>query len=372
MPDQPPTGKPPADPAAASSTADPAADRRAFLRTAAWGGGIVGLGGLAGLAASRLARRHRTNPGTRQPLGDEFTYDISRFQTSDPSLILCDELARFAVNLERPRNLAADDNGTILVCGDGGIRRFSPEGEPRAAIDPGGAVHSVAPRDDGTMLAGLDDRLLVLDASGDPLASWDDFPDGLLPTSIAAAGDTTWVADARNRVVHKLDASGKSLAVIGRRDASRGVDGFVVPSPYFCLRVAPDGLLRITNPGEHRIEAWTTDGSFELAWGKPSFAVDGFCGCCNPVSFDVFPDGGYVTCEKGLPRVKLHDSHGEFLGLVAGPEAFPEYLRAANAGTPESLGSGIYAAIDPAGRILVLDVIGGEVRIMQRKEATDG
>ena len=84
----------------------------------------------------------------------------------------------------------------------------------------------------------------------------------------------------------------------------------------------------------------------------------------------MFPDGGFVTCEKGLPRVKLYNSTGEFTGLVAGPEAFPQYLQAANAGTPDSLGSGIYAAIDPLGRVLVLDVVGGTVRIMQRKTVT--
>ncbi len=51
---------------------------------------------------------------------------------------------------------------------------------------------------------------------------------------------------------------------------------------------------------------------------------------------------------------------------------FPEYLQAANAGTPDSLGSGIYAAIDPQGRVLVLDVVGGTVRIMQPKETDHG
>jgi hypothetical protein len=136
--------------------------------------------------------------------------------------------------------------------------------------------------------------------------------------------------------------------------------------------MAPDGLLRVANPGEHQIEAYTMDGDLEVAWGTASFNVAGFCGCCNPVSFDIFPDGAFVTSEKGLPRVKLYDSHGGFTGLVAGPEAFPEYLEAANAGTPESLGSGIYAVIDPSGRVLVLDVVGGTVRIMQRKEDDHG
>ena len=132
-----------------------------------------------------------------------------------------------------------------------------------------------------------------------------------------------------------------------------------------------DGLLRITNPGEHKIEAWTADGDRELSWGRASYAVEGFCGCCNPVSFALLPDGSHVTCEKGLPRVKTYDEHGEFTGLVAGPEAFPEYVAAAQAGTPQAAGAGLYAAVDAEGRVVVLDAIGGTVRIYQRKEGSD-
>jgi len=368
MPEEPPTGESPTDPPPSQTPAG----RRSFLRAAAWGGGIAGLGGLAGLVASKFTKRQPGSSATRKPLGDEFTYDVSRFQKSDPKLILCEELARFPAGVTRPRNIACDPKGTIYVCGDSGIQTFSAQGEPRSTIKLDQPVHSIAPRTDGSLLAGQDDRILVIDKFGKQAAAWTDFPDGLLPTAISIDEDVIYVADAKNRLVLKLDPTGKSLATIGKRDSARGHKGFVVPSPYFCLRMAPDGLLRVVNPGAHRIEAWTPDGSLEISWGKPGFAVDGFCGCCNPVSFDIFPDGSYVTCEKGLPRVKLYDSHGDFVGLVAGPEAFPEYLNAANAGSPDSLGSGIYAAIDPQGRILVLDVIGGDVRIMQRKEATDG
>jgi len=344
------------------------AGRRAFLRAAAWGGGFAGLGGLAGLAVSRIARRNPAAAGRATALGDEFSYDVARFQKSDPALMRCDEVARFPAGLARARNLAAAPDGSIIVCGDGGIRTFTADGDPASAIPLDGPVHSVAVRPSGGILAGLDGAIAVFAPPAAEPVAWNDFPNGLLPASIAVAGDETFVADARNRVVLRLDAAGKTLAVIGARDPARGIGGFVVPSPYFCVRLAPDGLLRVSNPGEHRIEAYTLDGGLELAWGKASFAVDGFCGCCNPVSFDIFPDGSFVTCEKGLPRVKLHDSHGEFTGLVAGPEAFPQYLQAANAGTPNSPGAGLYAAIDPQGCILVLDVIAGEERIMKMKE----
>jgi hypothetical protein len=358
----------PEDPCNPTPPTPPEPARRAFLRMAAWGGGITGLGGLAGFATKRMIQ---SKPPSRPALGDEFTYDVSRFQTSDPALLRFDEIARFPAGLERARNIAAADDW-IIVVGTGGIRKFSAKGEVLLSLPMENPVYSIAVRPSGEMLAGQNGMIRVLDPSGVELEVWSDLPDGCLPTSIAVAGETIYVADAGNRVILKLDAKGRKIGVIGTRDPERNIPGFMVPSPYFCVRMAPDGLLRVTNPGEHKIEAYTTDGDLELSWGKASYAIDGFCGCCNPVSFDVFPDGGFVTCEKGLPRVKLYDTHGTFCGVVAGPEAFPEYLKAANAGTPHSLGSGIYAAIDPRGRVLALDVVGGEVRIMQRKEQDHG
>jgi len=109
-----------------------------------------------------------------------------------------------------------------------------------------------------------------------------------------------------------------------------------------------------------------------LGWGKTTFGVEGFCGCCNPESIAVFPEGSYVTGEKGLPRVKLYDPQGEYEGVVCGPEDFPEYLAAVNAGARSASGAGIHVDIDAQGRIVVLDVIGGTVRVMAMKEVNDG
>jgi hypothetical protein len=344
------------------------ADRRSFIRTAAWGGGIAGLGGLAGLIANRLSSRKPDVSASKPALGEEFTYDVSRFQKSDPALVRYEEISRFPVGLERARNIATGSDGSIFVVGTGGILKFSPEGELLLTIPMDEPVHSIALRPNGEILAGQKEKITVCDSAGAVVSVWSDLPKGMLPTSIALVGEEIFVADAVNKLLWKLDAAGRKTGVIGARDPERGSRGFKIPSPYFCVRMAPDGLLRVTNPGEHQIEAYTLQGDLEMAWGKTSFSIDGFCGCCNPVSFDIFPDGSFVTCEKGLPRVKLYDSHGDFTGVVAGPEAFPEYLKAANAGTLPSLGSGIYAAIDPQGRVLVLDPIGGEVRIMTHKK----
>ena len=70
------------------------------------------------------------------------------------------------------------------------------------------------------------------------------------------------------------------------------------------------------------------NGDLEFFWGKPSAAIEGFCGCCNPIGLALLPDGRYVTCEKGLPRVKVYSAEGVFESVVAGAESFPENAKA--------------------------------------------
>jgi hypothetical protein len=192
----------------------------------------------------------------------------------------------------------------------------------------------------------------------------------------------------------RYNRSGKFIRRIGKKDKARNIPGFVVPSPYFDLAIAPDGLLRVVNPGRHRVEAYTYDGDFELAWGETSMRIEGFCGCCNPVNFALLPDGKFVTSEKGLPRIKIYDVDGTFMEVVAGPEHFDKNQKAscpADRVTPASndvnppldprglkkggLSSiddvsncqtgGLDVAVDSQGRVLALDPVERVVRIFK-------
>jgi hypothetical protein len=109
----------------------------------------------------------------------------------------------------------------------------------------------------------------------------------------------------------------------------------------------------VVNPGLHRIEAYTFDGDLEFWWGKASTAIDGFSGCCNPVNFALMPDGGFVTSEKGLPRVKIYDIEGAFQSVVLGADVLNTYGR----------GIALDVAADSQGRILLLDPIKRVFRI---------
>jgi len=79
--------------------------------------------------------------------------------------------------------------------------------------------------------------------------------------------------------------------------------------------------------------------------------LEGFAGCCNPSHFALLPGGGFVTSEKGLPRVKEYSPDGTLRTVVAGSEGF----------APGSVGLDL--ATDPGGRVYVLDPVARAVRV---------
>ena len=165
------------------------------------------------------------------------------------------------------------------------------------------------------------------------------------------------MTDAGNRIVWKFDKSGNVLQRIGKRDVAKDIPGIVIPSGFFDVAVDSDGFLWVANPGRHSIENYTLDGDFRTSWGAFSMDIDGFCGCCNPTNFIILEDGSFITSEKGIPRIKVHNQLGEVVSVVAGAEQFDE-------GTV-----GLDLAVDSNQRIFVLDPKRKRVRIFAKKEA---
>ena len=83
--------------------------------------------------------------------------------------------------------------------------------------------------------------------------------------------------------------------------------------------------------------------------------MEGFCGCCNPSNFAFLNDSLFVTSEKGIERVKIFNTNGTFLAIVATPDQF-------EAGT-----KGLDLAVDKQNRILVLDPVKMLIRIFEQK-----
>jgi len=301
-------------------------------------------------------------------LSKEFRYDVEALAHIDPNLILYEESAEaIKTGFVNSHGIAVDSTGSVYVAGDKAVRMFARRGDLLGEIELADTPRCLTVAADGTIYIGLTDHVEVYDAQGQHQASWDrPGPDALL-TSIAVSNDNVFVADARNRVVVRYDTAGNLVNRIGKKDPDRNIPGFVIPSPYFDLAVPRDGLLRVVNPGRLRIEAYTSDGDLEFWWGEPSPAVEGFCGCCNPVNFAVLPDGGFVTCEKGLIRVKIYDDEGSFVGVVAGPEQLAEGGTSSICLLPgECQAGGFDVAVDANGHIFVLDTINNVVRVFTR------
>ena len=329
---------------------------------------IAVLVGAAVLVAVIAVVRHDVSGDKGSGLGGEFEYDIRELTRIDPDLILYEESAdAIDTGFAASHGIAVDSKGSIYVAGDQAVRIFSDRGVILGKIELAEAPRCLSVVPDGMMYVGLKDHVEVYDAQGQRQASWESLgPDALL-TSIAVSDDNVFLADAGNRVVVRCDPAGKIISHIGKKESFRNVPGFVIPSPYFDLAVTGDGLLRAVNPGRLRVEAYTYDGDLEFWWGTPSVAIDGFCGCCNPVNIAVLPDGGFITCEKGLVRVKVYDSEGEFQGVVAGPSQLVREGEAKVCELPEQCQAGGFdVAVDPAGRVIVLDTIKNIVRIFTR------
>jgi len=304
-------------------------------------------------------------------LSEAYAYDLSRLARIDPNLVLYTPAGpAIHTGFSQSRAIALDGTGRIYVAGDKAIRVFSSDRTPGTMMGLSGEPRCLAISEEGTIYVGMKDHVEILDAQGRTVASWEPLGDEAVLTSIARHGEAIFVADAGHRIVLHYDAAGTLVSHIGEKDPDRNIPGFMVPSPHFDLAVSRDGMLRIADPGRNRIDTFTSDGDLEFSWGERSVGIEGFCGCCNPVSFALLPDGGFVTAEKGLVRVKVYNSDGGFVGVVAGPDRFAGGKLMKVCETPEECqGTALDVAAGTDGRIYVLDPADSTVRVFRKKEA---
>ena len=310
-------------------------------------------------------------------LSERFEFTLAGVAEVDPDLVVYAETARIAVPLGSVRAIATDDAGLFFIAGDRAIQGFQPDGTPAMRIDVPGEPASIAVAGDGDsypgrIYAGIGARVQVYAADGEAIDTWSEgLDEDSLLTSLAVFEDSVLAADAGNRVVVRWDADGRLITVIGRPDPDRNVQGFILPGGDFAVAVHRDAIVRVTNPGARRIEAYTLDGEFLAHWGHASPAIDGFFGCCNPSHLAMLADGRFVTAEKGIPRVKVYSPEGEFESVVATPRQLSPRLVSGRAVRDQQTQAVRGVVADTAGRVLVLDAHQRSVRIFERKGALD-
>lgn len=286
----------------------------------------------------------------------------------DPRLLQYERQQRFPSLCAEPRRLALGPDKRLYIAAKQGITVLALDGTAAGALSLTAPARCIAVSGEGIIYAGLRDHIEVFDAKGQRSGGWDVPGAKSWLTGLAVGPNDLYAADAGNRVVLRFDHSGKLLGRIGEKNKDRNVAGLIVPSPYLAVALAPDGLLRVNNPGRHRIEAYTPNGDLESFWGVPAGSIQGFCGCCNPVGLALMRDGSCVTAEKGMPRAKTYSADGTLQALVAGPEAFPENGRvgAVNNKSDGLLG-GLDVAVDEQGTIFVLDLVAENISVWRKK-----
>jgi hypothetical protein len=332
--------------------------RRGFLEATSRAA-ILAAGGAAVGRVGTSAQAAASNP---------FAYDVDHFAQTDPKLVAYELVTRFPTGVTEPRRISLGSDERVYVAGKNGLTVLDATGTRTLEIPLSSPARCVAVADDGTLYAGVRDHVEVFDRTGQALKAWESPGKKTWFTGLAVGESDVFVADSANRVILRYDRAGKLVARIGEKNKERNVPGLIVPSPYLDVALARDGLLRVNNPGRHRVEVYTTSGELEMSWGKPSAAIAGFCGCCNPISVTTLPEGGCVTCEKGLPRAKVYSAGGAFESVIAGPESFPENAKAGSGhGVSDGTMGGLHAAVSAQGRVFVLDLVTAQVLVMKKK-----
>ncbi len=306
---------------------------------------------LAGVAflsiGGALWMRWRGRIAEQSPLREE----LAELRDIDPRLITHREAARWPSGLAEARGIAVGPGDRVYVAGDTAVVELGGDGGIISRISLAGLPRCVSAAPDGTIYVGMKDHVEVVDARGGPKAAWSRPDPATWITSLAASSNAVCAADFGRRIVMVYGPDGKLV---------RELRGFSVPSPYFDVALDPGGNLWVADTARHELVCFGADGGRLRSWGAKSARIEGFAGCCNPSQFAIRRDGAFVTAEKGLVRVKVHDREGKFVGVVAGPGDF-------------SKGAvGLDVAVDSRGRVLILDPPASSVRVFIEKVAKAG
>lgn len=283
-----------------------------------------------------------------------YEYSVEQFKTVNPDMIKYTETINFTFGDLELRGIAYANNRIYLV-EDNFLVIVSPEGEKLAKAELPESPRCVTASLTNIYI-GFKNYIGQYTQEGTLIKNWDTLNDSTLLTSLALADTLLFAADAGNRRVLRYHADGTlSGSFTGKRD-SADLHGFIIPSPYFELVVNSFGELWVVNPGKHAFENYTFNGQLRGFWEKTAMTIDGFSGCCNPAHIAVLPDGSFVTSEKGMVRIKIHNPSGELLSVVAPPGQFEGETYAPD------------LAVSPAGDIYALDYERKMIRVFQLKK----
>jgi hypothetical protein len=238
--------------------------------------------------------------------------------------------------------LALGPRDAMYALGDNEVRVFEAGGRMALTWKAPEQASCLAVAADGRVVIGSPGRVDLYSDAGGRIGGFA-AGSGEKPADVTAVRllrDAVLVADAAAKVIRRYDLRGAEQGLIGDRNKT---GGFMLPNKSLDFDVDGAGVIHATDTGRHQVTSWTLDGTMAASFGKFGMTKpEDFVGCCNPVNVAVAPDGGIVTAEKGIARVKVFSKERTLLAVI-GPEHFDPMCRH------------IHVAVDSTGRIVTAD-----------------
>jgi hypothetical protein len=293
--------------------------------------------------------KNEVKKGAKNP----YAFDIRDFEQVDPSLIKYRESKRIKLNNLFPSAIDYHEGKLALGFADQ-IQLIDTSGREIFKTPIISSSTSIFISKQNLIYLGCKTHVEIYDLKGSILTRWAEIDTGAYITSISMKDDHIIVANAGGPEIILYSIEGQVIARFDGAQQKESEVGFVIPSPYFDVDTDPDGVLWIANTGLQKIQNYTMEGKLRAFWGESGYDLQDFTGCCNPAHFAVLSDGSFVTCEKGLVRIKVYKPSGELDAFVAPPKSF--------AGKSEPLD----LTADEHDNIYALDISQGMIRKFKR------
>jgi sugar lactone lactonase YvrE len=238
------------------------------------------------------------------------------------------------------RGLALDGAGHLCAVGGSMVRVFDSAGELVRHLQTSGPGECVAVDDEGRVWVGEREQVEIFGPDGHLSDTWRD-PGRLgLVTAIGFGRGDVFLGDSTARWIHRYGPDRGFINHIGDQHRK---GGFHIPNGVVDFAVDHEGIIHVANPGMHRVERYSADGTLLGRFGRfDGQDPAGFPGCCNPTNLTVDPRGRVIVTEKAGPRVKIYSAEGQLLAVVADDVFDPA-------------AKNMDVVVDAAGRIYVAD-----------------
>ncbi|HET9571750.1 MAG TPA: hypothetical protein VFP20_10125 [Bacteroidales bacterium] len=249
-----------------------------------------------------------------------FDKDMASYENVPDSLISHVESKQIRLNVSTPIAIDFMD-GQLYLLADDFLQVINTDGKELKKVRLGEGATCMTVLKDKRVLVGFKDYVVLLNTELQVIKQSEPVENSIF-SSIGSNGKLIFVADAGQKQVLIFDFNLKQKNEFKGESGVSDQHGFIVPSAHFDLAINNESELWVVNPGMHALQNYSDQGKLRGFWGKTSFEINGFSGCCNPFYIAFLSDGSIVTSEKGLVRIKIHEPSGLLRSVVAAPSSF--------------------------------------------------